>query len=432
MIFICYLKQTKNKLCLFFVCLFLSIIFCISTIANGMQNKEPATEIIVIIGNDGSKHELDKSTAKKSKLFCLLQDKKLFGHRTKNPIKLPYDRQKIKFILKLLHATDSQKKSKVIESVAGILKKYYINTTDAISKELNLLGLELLRYLDVPELLEPLADYIVKTIKIIPPSKMTETIKKEFQPELRPSLAKYWHLRFGAKSSFITAGGYFYSIQDIIDYGRISEYEQNGALNLSHLHIDILQGIENLPNHITAIILSNNNLEQLTAESFKDGPPLKELYFAYNQLKKGIEPRAFTGLKNLLKLCLSNCNLGPLLEKDSFKGLEHVEELDLSQNSVENISQGILDHLTKLLTLHLSHNKLSTLPENLFRETKKLQGIYLYNNPIEQLPKNIFKNLGNLTIVSISSEKLDQHFDREIKPKISPSTMLKIIPSITK
>ena len=87
--------------------------------------------------------------------------------------------------------------------------------------------------------------------------------------------------------------------------------------------------------------------------------------------------------------------------------LKMLKWMDISSNKIERINENVFTELNNLIYLDLSNNKIEELPENLFRKSYKLVDLYLSNNRINKLPKNIFDSCYNLEWIDVSSNRLD-------------------------
>lgn len=144
-------------------------------------------------------------------------------------------------------------------------------------------------------------------------------------------------------------------------------------------------------------VLQNNNIESLNLDRNK----LKHL----------------TGISRLCKLKKVVLSKNDIVDFPKEIGnLIHLEKLDLNQNQIRVIPEGIFSCFSKLNHLRLNNNRLTGLPKDLaacsgslqylnlsnncFRvvpevvlELKRLQEFYIQNNLLHQLPAELFQEL---------------------------------------
>ena len=55
------------------------------------------------------------------------------------------------------------------------------------------------------------------------------------------------------------------------------------------------------------------------------------------------------------------------MQTDTFRGVDALEELDLSNNEINELNSGLFDGLTKLRTISIAYNELTKIEANLFK-----------------------------------------------------------------
>ena len=80
--------------------------------------------------------------------------------------------------------------------------------------------------------------------------------------------------------------------------------------------------------------------------------------------------------------------------------------MDLRYNNISLIEQGAFDGLQTLDTLWLSNNSLDSLTTGMFQHLKNLDKLYLTGNRIARIEENSFTGLGRLTILDLSDNLL--------------------------
>ncbi|CAG7698441.1 unnamed protein product [Allacma fusca] len=81
-------------------------------------------------------------------------------------------------------------------------------------------------------------------------------------------------------------------------------------------------------------------------------------------------------------------------------------ELDLSHNSIENITDGHFQGMTFLQRLDLSHNDLETIDEDLLQGTKALQIFEINSNQLRTLPQRLFQDCSKLRVISLADNEV--------------------------
>ena len=145
--------------------------------------------------------------------------------------------------------------------------------------------------------------------------------------------------------------------------------------------------------------ISHMNVSWDGVTSFKDGDfaglnNLETLYLTDNTLTT-LPEGIFSDLSNLENLYLYNNTLTTLPE-GVFSGLSNLEILRLDYNSLTTLPAGIFSDLSSLKRLEFSYNALTTLPEGVFSGLSSLEVLGLDNNKLPTLPAGIFSGLSSL------------------------------------
>ncbi|XP_008201327.1 insulin-like growth factor-binding protein complex acid labile subunit [Tribolium castaneum] len=153
---------------------------------------------------------------------------------------------------------------------------------------------------------------------------------------------------------------------------------------------------------LETLSLSNNNLQQLSRNSFTHNQHLTKLNLTGNSLRNG---DFLNFLPNLQYLNVSfnnfdsNTNLSVLIS---------LKNLDFSFNSLDQIRYNFLGGLKFLQTLNLSHNKISKISIGCFRDLQMLYILDLSNNEISSLELGVFGGLTRLSELDLSHNGLIQ------------------------
>lgn len=85
----------------------------------------------------------------------------------------------------------------------------------------------------------------------------------------------------------------------------------------------------------------------------------------------------------------------------------NLTELNLSDNTIQDIHQQAFEPLVSLHKLNLSHNLVEKLPERLFTKFNPLRVLSLSHNRLKILPGDVFDNLSDLEILDLSNNEIN-------------------------
>ncbi|XP_034937584.1 leucine-rich repeat-containing protein 24 [Chelonus insularis] len=122
-----------------------------------------------------------------------------------------------------------------------------------------------------------------------------------------------------------------------------------------------------------------------------------------NHLTAGAFSRV--GLINLHKLVMKDCGI-KTIDKDAFTGLKIVIEIDLSNNNITTLVPGTFYDTQKLRVLLLNNNYLMSLESGLFHDLVHLQKVDISNNQLERISDKTFKNLTGFLTLTLDSNNL--------------------------
>nr|XP_006814080.1 PREDICTED: toll-like receptor 8-like [Saccoglossus kowalevskii] len=168
--------------------------------------------------------------------------------------------------------------------------------------------------------------------------------------------------------------------------------------------------------NITHLYIVDSGLVNITQESFKGLIHLKELDLSHNPVMS-MENNSFADQGYLLNLSLarnaiflesggdcSRCSFNP--HPNVFKGLTNLTRLDLTLTGVCNVTKELFTHLRSLQSLLLGSNCYNEFTEDTFDHLRNLRLLNLSATLIESLPSGIFSKLTNLRALYISPSKL--------------------------
>ena len=102
---------------------------------------------------------------------------------------------------------------------------------------------------------------------------------------------------------------------------------------------------------------------------------------------------------------LSNCGL---TDVSLLKGLtDKVTSLDLSENQITSLPDGLLDHMTALSSFYADSNYIEELPENFFANNKNLQWVSMRANKLKKINKSDFAGLTELKYLELDNNQIE-------------------------
>ncbi|KAF3687960.1 Vasorin Protein slit-like 2 Precursor [Channa argus] len=121
------------------------------------------------------------------------------------------------------------------------------------------------------------------------------------------------------------------------------------------------------------------------------------------------------------------------LSKEDFKGLAELEMLDLSQNVLLEIPDGVFEMLSKLKNLDLSSNQITHISKNSFSGLVQLERLYLHANRIQNIHLEAFEGLEMLLELKLQGNLLTSlpslHFPRLLLIDLSNNNIVSLGPS---
>lgn len=115
----------------------------------------------------------------------------------------------------------------------------------------------------------------------------------------------------------------------------------------------------------------------------------------------------FEGLPNLRHLVIFQKGL-TALQPDAFRGLRHLESLNLQGNHIRRISTGAFRGLSSLTTLVLDHNRLVKLGPDEFRDLPALSQLSAVGNGIREIVGGTFSANPILSVLNLQHNRLSQ------------------------
>ncbi|XP_050441553.1 uncharacterized protein LOC126846297 [Adelges cooleyi] len=139
---------------------------------------------------------------------------------------------------------------------------------------------------------------------------------------------------------------------------------------------------KNLSNEVQVLDLSHNNILELNKDALNS-----------------------VGLINLHKLIARNCSIESV-DKDAFRGLLLLIELDLSENHIHVLQPATFRDLFRLRKISMSGNLVQKLPNGLFSNMSFLQTVDFSNCMIAQIEPKVFNNVTKLSNLKLNNNRL--------------------------
>ncbi|XP_076250315.1 uncharacterized protein LOC143190105 [Rhynchophorus ferrugineus] len=198
------------------------------------------------------------------------------------------------------------------------------------------------------------------------------------------------------------------------------EQETNQSLNVSS---DMLRGLEHVKllsitfskpifqpnflenlNELRAIHLNLNQIQSLNW-SFNSTPHVQQLDLSRNQIEN-LSDGVFNNLTDLEVLYLWANSINNITN-ETFKGLIKLKLLELSDNQIRDLPEGAFIDLVDLVNISLRANNLQYIHSNTFRNCNSLENVRLGMNDLITLENNVFSNLKSLKTIELNNNKLE-------------------------
>ena len=83
------------------------------------------------------------------------------------------------------------------------------------------------------------------------------------------------------------------------------------------------------------------------------------------------------------------------------------ESVDLSENQITSLPDGLLDHMTALSSFYADSNYIEELPENFFANNKNLQWVSMRANKLKKINKSDFAGLTELKYLELDNNQIE-------------------------
>ncbi|XP_076177266.1 toll-like receptor 2 type-1 [Ptiloglossa arizonensis] len=172
------------------------------------------------------------------------------------------------------------------------------------------------------------------------------------------------------------------------------------VLNVSHNNLQYIDDNafnDRIPK-LRILDLSSNRLSIVNETMLEHFKVLEYLSLANNPINDGIHENAFSNLKDLRYLSLSNVS-APQISSEYFKALTNLSTLDLSENPIKTIPS-LPESLEEL---DLSSTQISEIPKLVLPKLRVLKLNNVQN--LKELCLNDFKNLHSLRLLFVVGSK---------------------------
>ncbi|XP_054681145.1 toll-like receptor 3 isoform X3 [Grus americana] len=207
-------------------------------------------------------------------------------------------------------------------------------------------------------------------------------------------------------------------------------------------HLKLTQIPSDLPNNITGLDISHNQLRQLGPANLTKYSQLVYLNAGYNSISK-LQPELCQSVPLLQILKLEHNELYKLPDKvfasctnltelnlgynridsknDPFKTLENLSYLDLSHNFLKSANLGLQQQLKNLRELRLDNNQIAELKKEdfSFLSNTSLNSLDLSSNPLEEFHVGCLHAIGNLFGLTLNNVELGENRTKKLCTELS-------------
>ena len=207
-------------------------------------------------------------------------------------------------------------------------------------------------------------------------------------------------------------------ILDLRDNNLFSFEVSQGIRSLVHLDLSGNE-LQELPDftgswsNLTVLDLSRNNISEKGLDRLSDLSHLENMNLSFNSVRS-VPAYTFWGLTKLVTLDVSNNVIGSL-GYHSFIGLFELSELKIQYNQISNLNKSLLP-LLSLRQVHIHRNLITTLDDENFKQTS-LQWIDISWNQVSHIDP-FFLQKNDLNFINLTFNKM--HYLDMDSLKISP------------
>ena len=205
-----------------------------------------------------------------------------------------------------------------------------------------------------------------------------------------------------------SAGGTLGSVQGVDHYSSLVSLSIKGC-DLGTLGSDQL-----VSSSLQFLTIENNNIESINSQTFQQLRNLRELRITHEQMMTSLGSASFRFLNDLESLFVTDNSITEI-SPNAFQDLNNVHHIFLSRNQITDISPNTFA-LPLLTNLDLSDNRIVNLGADSFSGAVALNQLTLTNNVISTIED------GSLNLDSLSDVNLkDNHFKDLTQISFTPS-----------
>lgn len=189
------------------------------------------------------------------------------------------------------------------------------------------------------------------------------------------------------------------SLTEIISFNQLTELE---TIDISYNKLSFINPSFLLDlHHLTTVIISNNEIKSLPIKLFKGCENIRNINISYNLIKL-IDEATFSSVSRIQVLDLSHNEITDI--NTAFSGLKDLQVLDLSYNNIEKVMRGQFPHFIK--NLNLRGNRIVSITVHTFKSLNRIQNVDLSENNLTSLSRmevEIAFNLGYIPTFNLQS-----------------------------
>ncbi|CAL8342759.1 unnamed protein product [Boreogadus saida] len=179
---------------------------------------------------------------------------------------------------------------------------------------------------------------------------------------------------------------------------------------------------------LRSLSLDHNNISFITPGAFKGLPNLVDLTLAHNEYISYLHTRTFQGLKKLVRVDMSDCNLFNIPDRifleqmalrevrcfqnhfrripGAFRDMVNLTHIYLEKNKIEAVAYNSLLGLSNLRYLNLEDNRIKVIHDQSFQDLQRLENFNINDNRLVVLPEDPFKGLTRLKMLNLGGNLL--------------------------
>ncbi|XP_055680390.1 toll-like receptor Tollo isoform X1 [Lutzomyia longipalpis] len=141
------------------------------------------------------------------------------------------------------------------------------------------------------------------------------------------------------------------------------------------------------------------------ARTSTDVPELESVEFRNCNLPK-LPLTLFTTYTGLTRVDISKCQMRQLNGKTTLMNAKKLKILDMSENNLDDLPDGVFSEGAELVELYLARNQISTVSNNAFAGLKKLELLDLSFNTIKTIRGDVFWDLRQIKFIYINNNAM--------------------------